>query len=43
MAPIPRTKKLHRREENLGAANVERTADVTETDGAASKIPPGAS
>jgi aryl-alcohol dehydrogenase-like predicted oxidoreductase len=39
IAPIPGTTKLHRLEENLGAANVELTADdLREIDAAASKI-----
>lgn len=39
MAPIPGTTKLHRLEENLGAANVELTAgDLKEIDEAAAKI-----
>jgi aryl-alcohol dehydrogenase-like predicted oxidoreductase len=39
IAPIPGTTKLHRLEENLGAANVELTADdLREIDSAASKI-----
>ena len=39
MVPIPGTTKLHRLEENLGAANVELTADdLCELDAAASKI-----
>jgi aryl-alcohol dehydrogenase-like predicted oxidoreductase len=37
--PIPGTTKLHRLEENLGAANIEFTADeLREVDAAASKI-----
>ena len=39
MAPIPGTTKLHRLEENLGAANVElRATDLSEIDNAVSKI-----
>jgi aryl-alcohol dehydrogenase-like predicted oxidoreductase len=39
MAPIPGTTKLHRLEENLGAANVELTADdLREIDSAVSKL-----
>ena len=39
MVPIPGTTKLHRLEENLGAANVELTrADLEEIDNAAAKI-----
>jgi aryl-alcohol dehydrogenase-like predicted oxidoreductase len=39
IAPIPGTTKLHRLEENLGAANVELTQDdLRAIDGAASKI-----
>ena len=38
--PIPGTTKLHRLEENLGAADVELTAeDLREIDEAASQIP----
>ena len=37
--PIPGTTKLHRLEENLGAAEVELTADdLREIDAAASRI-----
>ncbi len=40
IVPIPGTTKLHRLEENLGAANVELSAgDLRQIDGAASKIP----
>jgi aryl-alcohol dehydrogenase-like predicted oxidoreductase len=40
MVPIPGTTKLHRLEENLGAANVELTPDdFQEIDNASSKIP----
>jgi len=40
MVPIPGTTKLHRLEENLGAVNVELTADdLREIDEAVSKIP----
>ena len=40
MVPIPGTTKLHRLEENLGAANVHLTADeVRDLGNAASKIP----
>jgi aryl-alcohol dehydrogenase-like predicted oxidoreductase len=40
MVPIPGTTKLHRLEENLGAADLELTAeDLRELDIAASKIP----
>jgi aryl-alcohol dehydrogenase-like predicted oxidoreductase len=39
MVPIPGTTKIHRLEENLGAANVELTPDdLRELDAAASKI-----
>jgi aryl-alcohol dehydrogenase-like predicted oxidoreductase len=39
MVPIPGTTKLHRLEENLGAANVELTAnDLREIDSAVSKL-----
>jgi aryl-alcohol dehydrogenase-like predicted oxidoreductase len=39
IVPIPGTTKLHRLEENLGAANVELTAaDLQEIENAASKI-----
>ncbi|MBZ5587558.1 MAG: aldo/keto reductase [Acidobacteriia bacterium] len=39
IVPIPGTTKLHRLEENLGAAEIELTpADLHEIDGAASKI-----
>jgi aryl-alcohol dehydrogenase-like predicted oxidoreductase len=39
IVPIPGTTKLHRLEENIGAASVELTADdLREIDGAASKI-----
>jgi len=39
IVPIPGTRKLHRLEENLGAANVELSADeLTEIEDAASKI-----
>ena len=39
MVPIPGTTKLHRLEENLGAVNVELTAnDLSEIDNAVSKI-----
>ena len=39
IVPIPGTTKLHRLEENLGAANVELTADdLREIETAASKI-----
>jgi aryl-alcohol dehydrogenase-like predicted oxidoreductase len=39
IVPIPGTTKLHRLEENLGAANVELTPeDLREIEGAASKI-----
>jgi len=39
IVPIPGTTKLHRLEENIGAANLELTADdLREIDGAASKI-----
>ena len=39
MVPIPRTTKLHRLEENLGAANVELTTDdLRKLDKATSKI-----
>jgi aryl-alcohol dehydrogenase-like predicted oxidoreductase len=39
IAPIPGTTKLHRLEENIGAANVELTADdLREIESAASKI-----
>lgn len=37
--PIPRTTKLHRLEENIGAADVELTQDdLREIDNACSKI-----
>ena len=40
IVPIPGTTKLHRLEENIGAASVELTADdLREIDSAASKIP----
>jgi aryl-alcohol dehydrogenase-like predicted oxidoreductase len=40
IVPIPGTTKLHRLEENLGAADVELSAgDLRQIDGAASKIP----
>ena len=40
IVPIPGTTKLHRLEENIGAASVELTAnDLTEIDNAASRIP----
>jgi aryl-alcohol dehydrogenase-like predicted oxidoreductase len=40
MVPIPGTTKLHRLEENIGAANVQLTADdLREIDSASSKIP----
>src|SRR5438067_537855 len=40
VVPIPGTTKLHRLEENIGAASVELTADdLREIDSAASKIP----
>lgn len=40
MAPIPGTTKLHRLEENLGAAEVQLTADdLREIDNAVTKIP----
>jgi aryl-alcohol dehydrogenase-like predicted oxidoreductase len=39
IVPIPRTTKLNRLEENIGAAGVELTpADLREIDSAASKI-----
>jgi len=39
IAPIPGTTKLHRLEENIGAASVELTADdLREIDDAASQI-----
>ena len=39
IVPIPGTTKLHRLEENIGAVNVELTADdLRELDAAASKI-----
>ncbi|MBL8169694.1 MAG: aldo/keto reductase, partial [Acidobacteria bacterium] len=39
MVPIPGTTKLHRLEENLGAANIELTADdLREIDSAVSKL-----
>jgi aryl-alcohol dehydrogenase-like predicted oxidoreductase len=39
IVPIPGTRKLHRLEENIGAANVELSADeLTEIEAAASKI-----
>jgi aryl-alcohol dehydrogenase-like predicted oxidoreductase len=39
IVPIPGTTKLHRLEENLGAVNVELTADdLREIETAASKI-----
>jgi aryl-alcohol dehydrogenase-like predicted oxidoreductase len=38
--PIPGTTKLHRLEENLGAAAIETTSDdLREIEAAASKIP----
>ena len=38
--PIPGTTKLHRLEENIGAAGVELTRDdLREIEGAAAKIP----
>ena len=41
IVPIPGTTKLHRLEENLGAVNVELTADdLREITASASKIPP---
>ena len=40
IVPIPGTKKLARLEENLGAANIELTADdLREIEDAASRIP----
>jgi aryl-alcohol dehydrogenase-like predicted oxidoreductase len=40
IVPIPGTTKLHRLEENLGAANVELTAeDLREIAGAVAEIP----
>jgi len=40
MVPIPGTTKLHRLEENLGAASVELTPDdLAEIEEAASRIP----
>ena len=40
MVPIPGTTKIHRLEENLGAANVElSTEDLRQIDAAASKVP----
>lgn len=40
MVPIPGTTKIHRLEENLGAANVELTPDdLRQIDAAASKVP----
>jgi aryl-alcohol dehydrogenase-like predicted oxidoreductase len=40
IVPIPGTTKLHRLEENIGAASVELTADdLREIDGAVSRIP----
>jgi aryl-alcohol dehydrogenase-like predicted oxidoreductase len=40
MVPIPGTTKLHRLEENIGAANVQLTADdLRQIDNASSKIP----
>jgi aryl-alcohol dehydrogenase-like predicted oxidoreductase len=40
MVPIPGTTKIHRLEENLGAANVELTPeDLREIGAAASKVP----
>jgi aryl-alcohol dehydrogenase-like predicted oxidoreductase len=40
MVPIPGTTKLHRLEENIGAANVQLTADdLRQIDSASSKIP----
>ncbi len=40
MVPIPGTTKLHRLEENIGAAAIELTADdLNQIDGATSKIP----
>src|SRR5689334_4888217 len=40
MVPIPGTTKLHRLEENIGAANVQLTADdLQQIDNASSKIP----
>ena len=40
IVPIPGTTKLHRLEENLGAVNVELTAeDLTQLDSATSRIP----
>jgi aryl-alcohol dehydrogenase-like predicted oxidoreductase len=39
MAPIPGTTKLHRLEENLGAASIQLTADdLVDIEGAVSKI-----
>ena len=39
IVPIPGTRKLHRLEENIGAAEVELSADeLTEIEDAASKI-----
>jgi aryl-alcohol dehydrogenase-like predicted oxidoreductase len=39
IVPIPGTRKLHRLEENIGAADVELSADeLTEIEDAASKI-----
>ena len=39
VVPIPGTTKLHRLEENLGAANIELTADdLREIDSAVSKL-----
>jgi aryl-alcohol dehydrogenase-like predicted oxidoreductase len=39
MAPIPGTTKLHRLEENLGAANIKLTAeDLRQLDEATKKI-----
>jgi aryl-alcohol dehydrogenase-like predicted oxidoreductase len=40
VVPIPGTTKVHRLEENIGAASVELTsADLNEINAAASKIP----
>jgi aryl-alcohol dehydrogenase-like predicted oxidoreductase len=40
MVPIPGTTKLHRLEENIGAANVQLTADdLRDIDNASRKIP----
>jgi aryl-alcohol dehydrogenase-like predicted oxidoreductase len=40
IVPIPGTTKLHRLEENIGAANVELTReDLRQLEAAASKIP----